>query len=272
MKTVAITGAAGFLGQSLVSAFLKADYQVYALVRKRNSTHTFPKEVRTIETGDIFEKDVETLSGYTNGIDTIIHAAWELNETNYLSSEANLRCLEGSLRLAQAFSRSGGKKFVGIGTCFEYDLRGGYVSTDTSLEPKSLYAASKASLFHLLNNYFQESDMDFLWCRLFYLYGRGEKSNRLVPYIRRQLESGNNALLTSGNQVRDFLEISVAAEMIASDIDKGKTGPINICSSVPITVKDLAYSIADEYNRRDLLKFGSREDNPFDPQVVVGIR
>ena len=32
-------------------------------------------------------------------------------------------------------------------------------------------------------------------------------------------------------------------------------GPINICSGVPITVRELAERIADEYGRRDLLRF-----------------
>ena len=39
----------------------------------------------------------------------------------------------------------------------------------------------------------------------------------------------------------------------------------------PITVRQLAEQIADEYGRRDLLRFGAREDNQVDPPCVVGI-
>jgi len=50
------------------------------------------------------------------------------------------------------------------------------------------------------------------------------------------------------------------------------TGAVNICSGEPVTVRELAESIADEYGRRDLLKFGARNDNPVDSPFMVGVR
>ena len=49
-------------------------------------------------------------------------------------------------------------------------------------------------------------------------------------------------------------------------------GPVNICSGMPITIRQFAEEIADEYGRRDLLRFGARADNLIDPPCVVGIR
>jgi dTDP-6-deoxy-L-talose 4-dehydrogenase (NAD+) len=49
-------------------------------------------------------------------------------------------------------------------------------------------------------------------------------------------------------------------------------GPINICSGIPITVRKLAEDIANEYGRRDLIEFGTRPENLFDPECVVGVR
>jgi dTDP-6-deoxy-L-talose 4-dehydrogenase (NAD+) len=47
-------------------------------------------------------------------------------------------------------------------------------------------------------------------------------------------------------------------------------GPINLCSGTPITVRQLVEKIAAEYGRKDLLRFGVREDNLFDlPSVIV---
>ena len=77
--------------------------------------------------------------------------------------------------------------------------------------------------------------------------------------------------MTSGKQIRDFLDVSEAGRMIA-DIALGvKCGAINVCSGVPITVRQLAEQIADTYDRHDLLKFGVRPDNIVDPPCVVGI-
>ncbi len=49
-------------------------------------------------------------------------------------------------------------------------------------------------------------------------------------------------------------------------------GAVNICSRVPITKRQLAEGIADEYLRRDLFKFVARRDNSFDPSSMIGFK
>ena len=49
-------------------------------------------------------------------------------------------------------------------------------------------------------------------------------------------------------------------------------GAVNICSGEGVTVRQLAERIADEYGRRDLLRFGARPENIFDPPRIVGVR
>jgi dTDP-6-deoxy-L-talose 4-dehydrogenase (NAD+) len=184
----------------------------------------------------------------------------------------NLACLTGTLDLAQAFAAVGGKRFVGVGTCAEYDSSEGQMTTDTPLAPSTLYAACKASAFQVLRFFLGAGGMGFAWCRLFYLYGEGENERRLVPYIRRQLEAGQEVLLTRGDQVRDFLDVKDAARMIADVALGQQQGAVNICSGEAVTVRHLAERIADEYGRRDLLRFGARPENIFDPPRVVGVR
>ena len=106
----------------------------------------------------------------------------------------------------------------------------------------------------------------FAWCRLFYLYGEGEDARRLVTYIRSQLAIGKTVELTSSRQIRDYLNVEDAGRMIA-DVALGKAeGALNICSGTPITVADMALSIADEFGRRDLIKLGAKqESHPDDP-------
>ena len=94
---------------------------------------------------------------------------------------------------------------------------------------------------------------------MFYLYGEGEDDRRLVPYLHKQLTNGEAVELTSGKQIRDFLDVTEAGRIIAEIALCEKSGPINVCSGIPITVRQLAEQIADKYGRRDLLKFGVRQ-------------
>ena len=60
--------------------------------------------------------------------------------------------------------------------------------------------------------------------------------------------------------------------MIA-DVALGKAeGALNICSGTPITVADMALSIADEFGRRDLIKLGAKQSHPDDPLCVLESR
>jgi nucleoside-diphosphate-sugar epimerase len=66
--------------------------------------------------------------------------------------------------------------------------------------------------------------------------------------------------------------VKEAARMIA-DVSLGRQqGAVNICSGEGVTIRQLAERIADEYGRRELLRFGARSDNIFDPPRVVGVR
>jgi dTDP-6-deoxy-L-talose 4-dehydrogenase (NAD+) len=135
----------------------------------------------------------------------------------------------------------------------------------------SPYAASKAAVYLSLSRSLEKQDVAFSWCRLFYLFGEGEDCRRLVPYIKSQLEDDKKVELTSGHQIRDFMNVSDAGKQIA-DVALGKNvGAINICSGIPITVRELAENIASEYGKIELIQFGVKSNNSIDPPCVVGI-
>ncbi|NBO42819.1 MAG: NAD(P)-dependent oxidoreductase [Betaproteobacteria bacterium] len=200
-----------------------------------------------------------------------MHVAWYAEPGKYLDSSKNLDCLMGTLQLAKGAAQVGVTRIVGIGTCFEYDLTGGMLAIDTPLRPLTPYAGAKAAAFMALSQWTPKQGIEFAWCRLFYLHGEGEDSRRLVPYLRSKFAVGELAELTSGNQIRDFIDVREAGRIIAETALGHAQGVVNICSGIPITVRQLAESIADEYGRRDLLRFGARQDNLIDPPCVVGV-
>ena len=205
------------------------------------------------------------------GIEKVVHLAWIATPGVYLTAPENLDCLAGTLALAKGAARAKVAKFLGTGTCFEYDLSGGVLSVDTPLRPSTPYAGAKAAAFQALSQWLPAQGVSFLWGRLFYLYGEGEDGRRLVPYLRSKLAAGERADLTAGRQVRDFLDVQEAASKLVDALYSDAEGAYNICSGVPVTVRQLAERIADEYGRRDLLNFGARPENLVDPPLVLGV-
>lgn len=271
---VTVTGATGFVGRQITRALIGRGCNVRLIVRDpdRLGELSASSAVEVFQTEDIFGESPARLREVLADSQTVIHAAWYAEPGKYLTSSLNLDCLAGTVRLATAFATVGGQRFVGIGTCAEYDLAAGLVTTDTPLAPDTLYAVCKASAFQVIARFMEAERVSFAWCRLFYLYGEGEDERRLVPYIRTQLAAGREALLTSGEQVRDFLDVEEAGRMIADVALGAREGAVNVCSGNGVTVRQLAERIADEYGQRDLLRFGSRPENLFDPPRVVGVR
>jgi dTDP-6-deoxy-L-talose 4-dehydrogenase (NAD+) len=271
---ILLTGAAGFVGRQVLRALGERGCRVRPVVRvDKQETLARGAAIDTIVASpDIFAESAAWWARACSGADAVIHAAWYAEPGQYLQSPKNQECLSGTLRLAEGAVQAKVRRFVGIGTCFEYDLNAGRLSIETPLRASTPYGQAKVNAFNALSAALPRQGVAFAWCRLFYLYGEGEDSRRLVPYVRDRLQAGEPAELSSGSQVRDFLDVREAGRMIVDVALGSQEGPVNICSGKPVTVRELAERIADEFGRRDLLRFGARPDNPVDPPCVVGVR
>jgi len=273
-RKILITGATGFVGKQVLKA-LQADKTKITLVVRPGWKEKIQDKGQikaSFETEDLFAESAKWWETTCNDIDTIIHLAWYTELGKYLLSDKNMDCLSGTLNLVKGAAVAGVKRVVGVGTCFEYDLTAGMLSVDTPLKPITPYAATKAATYLVLSQWLSKQNIEFVWCRLFYLYGENEDNRRLVPYIRSRLENNQIAELTSGNQIRDFMDVSEAGRNIADMAFDNFQGCVNVCSGVPVTVREIAEQIADEYGKRNLLKFGVRPDNLVDPSCIVGIK
>jgi hypothetical protein len=68
-----------------------------------------------------------------------------------------------------------------------------------------------------------------------------------------------------------LMDLTEVGKKIAGISLTNQIRPINLCYGTPITVRQLVEKIAAEYGRKDLLRFGVREDNFFDPFSVIGV-
>jgi nucleoside-diphosphate-sugar epimerase len=271
---ILLTGSTGFVGRQVLHALIERNCHVRPVVRQdsQNRLNSSASIHSVVASPDIFAESAAWWADACRGVDTVIHAAWYAEPGLYLQSPKNRECFLGTLGLAHGALEAGVRRFVGIGTCFEYDLSAGRLTVETALKPTSAYAQAKVDTFNALARLLPQHDIAFAWCRLFYLYGEGEDARRLVPYLRARLKAGEPAELSSGTQVRDYLDVREAGQMIVEAALGMVQGPVNICSGMPTTVRRLAERIADEYGRRDLLRFGARPDNLIDPPRVVGVR
>ena len=260
-RTILITGGSGFVGRQILKA-LAAQPVRLRLVTRDPAGVAFATAWGNVEqiitAPNLFAEGADWWRETCTGVDTLIHAAWYAEPGKYLNSPLNLDCLVGTLQMAKGAASAGIRRLVGLGTCLEYAASDKPHDIDRPLQPLTPYAGAKVGAYTALAQWLPQQGVEFCWCRLFHLYGEGEDHRRLVPYLRSKFAAGETAELSSGSQTLDFLDVALAGKMIADAALGNVQGATNICSGSPITVRQMAEKIADEYGRRDLLHFGVR--------------
>jgi nucleoside-diphosphate-sugar epimerase len=267
LKTVLVTGASGFIGRYCLPILQSVGFEVHAVSSKPNpDVHS---NVQWHQTDLLRREEIATLIEAVQPTH-LLHLAWYAVPGRYWTSAENLRWVQASLELLQAFRDHGGERIVMAGTCAEYSWADGYCSERTTpLAPASLYGTCKHALRLLVEAYANQTNLSAAWARLFFLYGPFEDSNRLVASVVRSLLRGQPALCSSGNQQRDFLYVEDAASALVALLNSDVRGPVNIASGAAVSVKDVVSKIAAALGQTELLKLGAIENPPGEPQMLV---
>ena len=154
MKKILITGVTGFIGKQLINILNNKKVKLILIIRNKKDIPTIFNKYKNVEkiifSKNIFAEKIEWWTKQCKGIDIIIHLAWHVEPGSYLNSSKNIDCLNGSLKLAKGAAKAGVSRFLGLGSCAEYDQSQGVLTVNTPLKPLTLYAAAKANLFTIL--------------------------------------------------------------------------------------------------------------------------
>ena len=255
MKKVLITGASGFVGHYCLPLLIAKGYEVHAVYLQRNRTrdeNVIWHRVDLLDPAKV--SDLLALVKPSH----LLHLAWFATPGEFWSSLENVRWVQASLQLLQAFAINGGRRVVMAGSCAEYDWQHGYcLEGHTPLVPATLYGASKHAVQCLLDAFAVQAKISAAWGRIFFLYGPHEHPDRLVAYVIRSLLHREQAQCSHGNQARDFLYVKDAADAFIALLESDVLGPVNIASGEAITLKEIILKIADLLDGRDLVQFGS---------------
>jgi nucleoside-diphosphate-sugar epimerase len=266
---VLVTGASGFIGRHVVRELALHGCEVHGVGRESVSPHT----TRCDSWHQVDMLDANTPRRLAAvGADLLIHCAWVTAHGSYWESPENVAWRSATNALVRAFKDSGGRRFIGVGTCAEYDLQGGSEPLHeerSALKPTTLYGQAKSNTHIDLNQLANDSPLSVAWARLFHLYGPGEDPKRLVPSIITSILRGQPAKCTSGHQIRDFMHAADAGAAIAQLALSNIRGPVNVASGTQTTIEAVAKHIGDLMGRRDLIALGALPDRPGDPLAIV---
>ena len=269
---VLITGAGGFIGSQVVRRVLQDGHAVAAVLRPGESCERLNDCLDSVSLFrcDLYDGEaVRRLVAETQP-EKALHLAWYVETGKYWQARENLDCVKMSLSLALALAGAGCSRFVGAGTCAEYDWNDGLLAEDvTPLRPRSLYGICKNATREILEAFCAQAGMGFAWTRFFLLYGPMEAKERLIPYVVLTLLKGEVANCSRGEQMRDFLYVEDAASAMWAVAKSDLSGPVNVGSGQAIKVRTLVETVAQHLQREGNLALGALPTDPQEPPLVV---
>lgn len=234
---ILVTGGAGFIGSNFIRYWLEKypndqilnlDKLTYAGHLESTSDFAENPNYKFIE-GDIC--DSETVDSAMEGVETVIHFAAESHVDRSIIGPGPfvITNVIGTHILLESALKHGVKRFHHISTdevfgSLELDS-GKKFSEKTIYDPRSAYAASKASSDHFVRAYFQTYGLPITITNCSNNFGPFQDPEKFIPRMITDLIEGRDVkIYGDGKNVRDWLYVDDHIKAIEAVLTKGEIG------------------------------------------------
>jgi UDP-glucose 4-epimerase len=259
MRKVLITGITGFLGSHIAENFINSNIEVVGLKRKNSDIWKCKEFKDRIHWVDIDGEGLYKNQLINHSFDTIIHGAWIGVESNDRDNwELQSKNIEFLIELLDIAKEVGVKKFIFLGSQAEYGNIDGKISEEHIAEALNAYGSIKLACLEIVKTFCKSNKMDWIWLRLFSLFGEKENENWLIPSLVKSMLSSEKMDFTLGEQKYAYLYVKDFAMIMNKIVETPvHSGIYNISSDKVMTIKSLIENIRNTINPNFILNFGA---------------
>lgn len=247
-----VTGGSGFLGRQIVAALRDMGAEPVAMAGARP---------------DLLDPAARALAVWRANAAILVHAAWITRSGVYWDSAENPEWTAATLDLARLFAASGGRRFVLVGSCAEYDWQRPARAPWTERRPTrpgSRYGAAKLAAWHGLECLAAATGLSVANARVFIPIGQHEAPARLLPSLIRAAMSHEPLATGPADLARDFIDVRDAGEAVARIALAGVAGPVNVATGRTVSIAALARLVGAP------VRLGGRPARPGEPLWMAG--
>lgn len=264
-ERILVTGANGFIGSHVIAC--ARDQGLHAVATYRGARESGTVHLDVCDPEGIDNAFSEVLPSH------VVHCA--AYGVNYADQDVDLALavnVRGSLRVLESAARHGVRRFVHLGSCFEYGSYTNPIAEDATLNPTAIYGVSKAAATLLLRERAHALSIPLIVARPFGTWGPREAAHRLIPQVLSACMNHSPIKLTACEVIRDYTYVEDMAECILRllFVDDVPTGTIvNVGSGRSVVLRDFVLAIARMFDADDLLQFGALPYRPTEMTSLV---
>lgn len=259
MRKVLITGITGFLGSHIAENLISSNISVIGLKRKNSDIWRCNKFKDKIDWVEIPDNGSFIKQLTSHSFDTIIHAAWigvESNDRDNWSEQ--IKNITFFVELLEAAKILEVKKIIFLGSQSEYGIINNKISENFQTNALNAYAATKLACLEILKSFSYINDINWIWLRLFSVFGEKENNNWLIPSLINTMSTKIEMDFTFGEQKYAYLYVKDFSEILKRiTIQDIESGIYNVSSNEVRTIKSLILDIRNIINPEFILNFGA---------------
>ena len=265
MKTILVTGAAGYIGRHVVKTALDMGHRVIA------ADFAFKGVDERAEFCDVplFSGD-KNIYKALGSPDVCIHLAWRDGFRHNASS--HMKDLSSHVVFCNNMAAGGLPLLTVMGTMHEVGYWEGPITADTPCAPQSQYGIAKNALRQSLLLSLPDTGCLLHWLRAYYITGdEAHGSSIFAKITQAELDGKETFPFTSGQNRYDFIDVDRLAQMIvAASVQDQVNGIINVCTGQPRTLADRVEQFLRDKHYKIRLDYGAYPDRPYDSPGVWG--
>jgi nucleoside-diphosphate-sugar epimerase len=259
MSNILITGITGFLGSHIAEELSHSGINVIGLKRVNSDTWRcadFEEKITwlNLDGEDNWKEKINELKP-----EVIIHSAWIGVEAKYRDDwkkqAENINFLVELLDVSKQINL---RQFVFLGSQAEYGFFEGKITEDEPVMASNAYGSIKLASLEILRTFSEINSINWIWLRLFSLFGEKEGENWLIPSVIKKMMNDDGMDFTFGEQKYAYMYVKDFSKIIHSILIKSiHSGIYNVSSNQPIQLKSLIETLGAKINPSFKLNFGS---------------
>lgn len=263
MKKVVLSGACGFIGQSLVKELLQRNCQVVALVVNPQQLDKLSVQEKNLTVIQAMFEDYENLPALINDkeFDVFIHMAWAGYGKSTNDYKVQLENVKYTCTAAYAAAKLQCKKFLLADSSHEY-LKS--INEKGEKEFCSIYGAAKQSAQRMCRVICHTTGMDFNGVIFTNIFGPGDVAARSTNTMIRKLLAGNDLDLIDGTRLYDWTYVDDCVGGVLAVAEAGKPQQLYYVGSKRLRpFAEIMKEVRDVVAPAAKLNFGRYQDPTF---------